>query len=106
MFSGTTFGGCAWFNEATFGGRGQFGGVTFTDDTAFYGAAFGGATEFAGATFVDGADRLPFKRTRVLSSDAQHVWPTGWCLVPDGRGGYLVARAKHEVARADADGRS
>jgi len=95
MFSGATFGSCAWVNGATFAGRTQFGGVTFTDNTAFSGATFGGATEFAGATFAGGADRLPFKGTRVLSPDAQHVWPAGWCLMPDRRGGYLVARAKH-----------
>jgi len=36
---------------------------------------------------------LTFDRSRVLSPDAQHVWPTGWCLGPDGSGGYTVVRA-------------
>ena len=42
---------------------------------------------------------LSFDRSRVLSPDAEHVWPTGWCLGPDGSGGYTVVRE-------DDDGRS
>lgn len=106
MFSGTTFGGCAWFNGATFSRRAQFGGVTFTDDTAFYGATFGGATDFTAATFADGADRLPFKETRVLSPGARDVWPTGWRPMPDRKGGHLLVRAKHDAVRANGDSRS
>ena len=85
----------------TFAGRAGFGGATFTDDTAFFGTTFGGAAEFGGATFADGAGRLPFRQTRALSSGNQHVWPTGWRLVPDRRGGFLVARAKHDAALTD-----
>jgi uncharacterized protein YjbI with pentapeptide repeats len=100
-FHGTTFDGCAWFNGVTFAGRAGFGGATFADDTAFYGTTFDGAIDFGGVTFADGAGRLPFKGTRVLSPAGPHAWPPGWCLVPDRRGGFLVARAKHDVARAN-----
>jgi uncharacterized protein YjbI with pentapeptide repeats len=106
MFSGTTFDGCAWFCGATFSGRAQFGGVTFTDHTAFYGATFGGATDFAAATFADGADRLPFKKTRILSPDTRDAWPAGWCPMPDRKGGHLLVRAKRDVVRASRDTRS
>jgi hypothetical protein len=91
-FSGTTFGGCAWFNGATFADRAGFSGVTFTDDTAFYGATFGGATTFAGTTFANGADRLPFKGTRVLSPSSRDVWPPGWRPMPDRKDGHLLVR--------------
>lgn len=66
----------------------RFGGATFTGDARFGGAIFTGA-DFGGATF----SRLTFERSRVLSPDAQHVWPTGWRLGPDGSDGYTVVRA-------------
>jgi hypothetical protein len=81
-----------------------FDGAIFTDNTAFFGTIFGGATEFGGATFADGAGRLPFKETRALSLDGQHVWPPGCCLVPDRWGGYLVARAKRDAAGMNDSG--
>lgn len=66
-------------------------------------ATFGGATDFAAATFADGADRLPFKETRVLSPGAGDVWPTGWRPMPDSKGGHLLVRAKHDAVRANGD---
>ena len=59
----------------------------------FYGAAFTRHALFTGATFTGGADALDFEQARVLSSGDPHVWPTGWCLGPDGSGGYTVVRA-------------
>jgi uncharacterized protein YjbI with pentapeptide repeats len=95
-FYNVAFGGCAWFNMTTFADFVGFNGATFADDASFHGVTFGGRTEFDGATFADGADRLPFARTLVLSPDAQHVWPTGWCLGPKAKAGYLVIRAKKD----------
>ena len=118
-FDGATFGGAAAFLGATFGGA-WFNAATFTDAAAFNGATFNGAAEFTvatftgawfngatftaaagflGATFTGGADGVSFERSRVLSPDAEHVWPTGWCLGPDDSGG-------HTVVRANGDGRS
>jgi hypothetical protein len=82
-----------WFSSATFAQRAAFGQATFADVT-FQGVTFGGATNFAGATFPDNSDWLPFKDTRVLVSSAQDVWPAGWCLMPNRRGQYLLARTK------------
>ena len=56
-------------------------------------ATFSGDAMFDEATFSGGEGSLSFKQSRVLSPDAQHVWPTGWCLGPDGSGGYTVVRA-------------
>lgn len=69
-FEAATFGFLAWFIGATFSGSAMFGEVTFSSKSRWY-----------------------FDRSRVLSPDAEHVWPTGWCLGPDGNGGYTVARA-------------
>ena len=57
---------------------------------------FGGDTDFSDAAFADGADRLPFKLTRVLSPGAHHVWPAGWGVGPEGKAGHLVVRVKHD----------
>jgi hypothetical protein len=48
---------------------------------------------FRGATFSGDEASLSFDRSRVLSPDAQHSWPTGWHIAPDGSGGYTVVRA-------------
>ena len=89
----------AWFGRATFSGRAFFGGATFTGDAGFGEATFSGDARFDGATFTGGADGVSFERSHVLSPGAQHVWPTGWRLGPDGSGG-------HTVVRANDDGRS
>lgn len=97
-FYDATFGACAWFSGATFADRAGFSGATFTDLTGFHEATFGGCAEFGEATFGDGAHKLLFKRTLVLSPDAQHVWPTGWCLGPEAKAGYMVVRAKRNIS--------
>ena len=96
-FHGATFGG-AWFDGATFNGAAAFLGATF-GGAWFDGATFTAAAGFLGATFTGGADGVFFERSRVLSPDAEHVWPTGWCLGPDDSDG-------HTVVRANDDGRS
>jgi hypothetical protein len=53
-------------------------------------------TDFSDAAFADGAVRLPFKLTRVLSPGAHHVWPAGWGVGPEGKAGHLVVRVKHD----------
>ena len=102
-FSDATFTGHAWFADATFTGaefigatftgRARFGGATFTGRARFRMATFTGDAEFGGATFSGGVSSLSFELSHVLSPDTPHVWPTGWCLGPDGRGGYSVVRA-------------
>ena len=98
-FRETTFTGEAWFDGATLTSA-AFSGSTFARDASFEGAtltsaAFSGSTfargaSFEGATFADrawfdrasfaNADRVSFERSRILSPDAQLVWPTGWHL--------------------------
>jgi uncharacterized protein YjbI with pentapeptide repeats len=102
FFDGAKFDGNAWFRGVTFGGTAGFGGATFRrrawfdkvtfSEAGFTGATFSSAARFDGATF-NGDDSLSFDQSRVLSLDDEHVWPTGWCLGPDGEGGYTVARA-------------
>ena len=95
-FSGATFSGDARFVGATFNGGAEFDSATFGGDAWFDKATFSGVAEFNGATFSGGEGSLSFERSRVLSPDAQHVWPTGWCLGPDGSGGYTVVRANDD----------
>ena len=120
MFDEATFSGDAWFSEATFSGDAMFDGATFNGFAGFDEATFSGNARFDGATFSDRRlvqRRRPSAAARVacLSSDhasgqpdAQHVWPTGWCLGPDGSGGYTVVRANDDgrsglpATRADA----
>jgi uncharacterized protein YjbI with pentapeptide repeats len=90
-FSGATFNGRARFEQATFNGRAGFERATFNGLAGFADATFSDRAYFAEATF-SGKHGLVFKRSRVLSSDADHAWPAGWCLGPDGSGGYTVAR--------------
>jgi uncharacterized protein YjbI with pentapeptide repeats len=66
MFTRATFGGSSWFSETTFARRASFGQATFTGDVTFQGVDSSGDTDFSDAAFADGADRLPFKLTRVL----------------------------------------
>jgi hypothetical protein len=81
------------FDEATFGLYAGFGNATFHRFAKFDQATFSGNARFDGATFGGGEGSLYFLGSRVLSPDARHVWPTGWCLGPDGSGGYTVVRA-------------
>jgi len=115
-FSNATFNGVAWFGgTTTFNGRASFIGATFEGNAGFDGATFNGAAWFGGTfngdagfnratfnnvvkflsttTFNGGEGSLSFKGSRVLRQSAQHVWPTGWCMGPDGSGGYTVVRA-------------
>jgi hypothetical protein len=64
--------------------------ATFSGEARFYKATFSGIARFNEATFNRG---LEFAESRILSPDDENVWPTGWCLQPDGRGGYTLARA-------------
>jgi hypothetical protein len=93
MFDGVTFHDDARFDGAVFHGDAWFAGATFHGAARFDGATFHGAARFDGATFSGGDSSVAFEQSRVLSPEAQHVWPTGWCLGPDGDGGYTVVRA-------------
>jgi uncharacterized protein YjbI with pentapeptide repeats len=106
-FGGATFSGPAEFGRATFGGDARFGGATFSGGAWFVGATFSGTASFGRATFsgdarfggatFSGDEHSPsFERSHVLSPDAQHDWPAGWCTGPDGRGGYTVVRANDD----------
>jgi uncharacterized protein YjbI with pentapeptide repeats len=95
-FARTTFGGDAAFGQATFNGDVQFARTTFGGTAVFAGVTFNGATEFSEVTFSGGEDGLSFARSRVLSPDVEHAWPTGWCLGPDGSGGYTVVLANDD----------
>jgi len=77
----TFAGGDVWFNRATFSSRAEFDGGTFSN-----------TARFDGTTFSGGEDSLSFARSGVTLPDAHHVWPSGWCLGPDGSGGYTVVR--------------
>ncbi len=84
------------FDRATFGRTATFEGVSFSGGVAFDGVSFNGTGLYEGATFSGGEGSLSFGGSRVLSPDAQHVWPTGWRLGPDGSGGYTVVRANDD----------
>ena len=72
----------------------EFYGATFSEVAWFDGATFAGSVKFRGAIFTSTVEsHCSFLRSRVLSPDAEHVWPTGWCLVPDGSGGHTIVRA-------------
>jgi Pentapeptide repeats (9 copies)/Pentapeptide repeats (8 copies) len=93
-FKGANFNSVSMFKGATFGGDADFTVATFIV-AWFDGATFGGEAKFGGAnvTFKDPEGILSFDRSHVLSPDAEHVWPTGWRLRPDGSGGHTVVRA-------------
>jgi uncharacterized protein YjbI with pentapeptide repeats len=122
-FEEATIRNAAWFGGATFTGGAGFAAVTFRDawfDGATFRAAsfiaatfrrmasfnqvtFGGRADFGGTIFLPG--NMYFARSRVLSLDDEHVWPTGWRLGPDGSGGYTVVRANDDASQpAPADG--
>jgi hypothetical protein len=92
-FRGATVSGYASFRGATFSGYADFSWATVSGDAWFNGATFSGDVWFRGATFSGGRDEYYFDRSRVTSPDAEHVWPMGWRLGPDGSGGYTVVRA-------------
>jgi hypothetical protein len=100
-FGGATFNGGAYFGGVTFSGYAGFDGATFSGDAVFEGATFSAFARFDDVTFGHAAvferatfSGLSFDRSRVLSSEAQHVWPTRWRLGPDGSGGYTVVLEK------------
>ena len=119
-FDTATFGGDAVFNYATFMDAATFVQTTFSGGIAGSSgrpsaapphsreprlAALPGSTARRSAA-VPTSPRRPsgalrvaflFSRSRVLSPDAEHVWPTGWCLEPDGSGGYTVVRVGRKV---------
>jgi uncharacterized protein YjbI with pentapeptide repeats len=91
-FGGAIFSGPALFGGAKFRGPAEFTDATFSGNVVFDDATFSGPAWFGGATFSS-EDSLSFDRSRVLSPDADHCWPPGWCVRPDGSGGYTVVRA-------------
>jgi hypothetical protein len=95
-FGSATFSRSAIFGGAAFSGAAQFGEVVFGESANFIEATFGGAATFDDATFSGATDSLRFSRSRVLSPDLPHVWPPGWCLRPDGSGGYAVVRTNDD----------
>ena len=109
QFSGATFSGDhADFGGATFNGSAGFVGATFTGGTWFGAATFTGDARFDEVTVSGAKASLGFMGSRVLSPDDEHVWPTGWCLGPDGSGGYTIVRENGDgrfdlsATRADA----
>jgi uncharacterized protein YjbI with pentapeptide repeats len=92
-FCGATFSGNAGFLGTTFKGHAGFDDATFEGNAGFNDASFNGNARFDAASFNGGESSFSFERSRVLSSSGRHVWPTGWCLGPDGSGGYTVVRA-------------
>ena len=95
IFERATFRGNALF-DATFVGDAIFERATFRKAAAFERATFNGDARFDGATSSGGKDSLSFDRSAVALPEAQHVWPPGWGLGPDGEGGYTVVRAKDD----------
>jgi len=89
-------GGLAWFIRTTISGPATFKRATFSRSAWFDRATFGGGADFTEATVRGAKSSFNFNRSCVLSPDAQHVWPTGLCLGPDGNGGYTVVRAKDD----------
>jgi hypothetical protein len=92
FFGETAFSDGAGFDGADFSDAAVFDGATFGGDAGFTMATFSGAAQFDLATFSGGEGSLHFGRSRVARPDADHAWPTGWRLVPDGSGGYTVVR--------------
>jgi len=93
LFSEATFSRDAYVPNATFTGGAWFSRATFNSRAEFDGDIFGSKARFDETTFSGAEGSLSFARSNVLSPDAEHVWPTGWCLKPDGSGGYTVVRA-------------
>ena len=96
VFDNATFsGGLAWFIRTTISGPASFEGATFSRSAWFDSATFGSDADFTKATVEGAKSSFSFRRSRVLSPDAKHVWPTGWCLGPDGSGGYTMVRSNN-----------
>jgi len=93
-FDRATFGGVAMFREVAFSSDAWFGEAAFSSDAVFVRADFSGDARFDGATFSGGEACLFFDQSGVALPDAQHVWPTGRWLGPDGKGGYTVVRSE------------
>jgi Pentapeptide repeats (9 copies) len=92
-FMSTKFEDGVFFDGATFNGRIWFG-ATCDSFASFKRATFGSAVIFSGAKLPDDETALSFERCSVLSTRPRGIWPTGWCLGPDGSGGYTVVRVK------------
>jgi uncharacterized protein YjbI with pentapeptide repeats len=90
-FGGATFDGTAGFRGATFRGNAGFGGATFHGTAGFRGATFRGNAGFGGATFRD--DAFDGTGATVVDASADHRWPAGWMVRPDGPGGGSLVRA-------------
>jgi uncharacterized protein YjbI with pentapeptide repeats len=88
-FRGATFSSHTWFADATFNGDAKFGETTFNADTNFDRVTFNGDVYFGLATLPKGTS---FAGSRVLSRDAEHIWPEGWCIDQSGDGEHTVVR--------------
>jgi hypothetical protein len=72
-------------------GNVRFGGLRAVDGVQHPdGAVFGGTTSFAAAAFEQA---VVLAHARVTSDSDDHVWPTGWRVMPDGGEGNLVDAA-------------
>jgi hypothetical protein len=103
-FNGATFTGDAWFRGATFTGNAWFTEVTFTGTARFNVATFTREARFSDVTFTREArfpsstaetTRWSFGGSHVLSSDAEHAWPSGWCLARLDSGEHTVVRTNN-----------
>jgi hypothetical protein len=106
-FPETAFSLDAWFDEATFSNVARFEGATFDrgarfDKTAFnnaawfYKATFNNVARFDEATF-EKPDAVDFSQAKVRSSDG-HIWPGGWQVSSDGKGGLTVTRSNNSAS--------
>jgi hypothetical protein len=107
-FVGATFRGETGFERAAFGGQAVFIMAAFDRFAGFSLATFRGEAKFDRATFnetarfdratFNSASSLSFTGSRVLKHDVLHLWPAGWCVGPNGNGGYTVVRANDDGA--------
>jgi hypothetical protein len=91
-FNKTIFNGDARFTDATFNRSSQFREATFNDTARFNNATFNDAAQFSEATF-DKPAAIHFTGAEVRSSD-NHVWPKGWQISGDSKGGLTVVRSR------------
>ena len=109
-FSNATFNGNTWFSNAAFkgntsfdsahfdGGTGWFDGATFSGGARFSEATFKGTALFDNAIFNGMKETTSFANSRVLTPDAAHIWPKGWCIGETSNGGHTVVRADRSAS--------
>ena len=109
-FSNATFNGNTWFSNAAFkgntsfdsahfdGGTGWFDGATFSGGARFSEATFKGTALFDNSIFNGMKETTSFANSRVLTPDAAHIWPKGWCIGETSNGGHTVVRADRSAS--------